>query len=573
MADYREIINTLGIREDILPAKWETFFIASQNKYAQAEGNRTRYMLPWLRQINKWIDFSQDQLEDISRAGIRINQNTNLYEWSAFLRYIMYDTLILRDNEELLDLIAPVNAIGEYSNLFVLLSFLSGFDDSLNLYKQKGLSDEYIDDIFRILPQLMDEFSLKNDQLGMVSSPYIPRLANSSLIVFDGIGFTLGQANFPGPIYRNHRTAEQVMLTAAGQYYYDSGQRLSYQKETEIKDDPERSKLVLENENVSIDTDSEGLSFVQSLPSGVWESIFYETETQAIVSNSFAANGLAVKAPRVFEKNMWNRVLEPDDLVLDIVIPKYEYINLETLTSACLKAWHYFSREEDLDKLHKLVDDLPDISYVQDIMTASEEAEIANLNRQNQTNIYPRAFKYEGSILSPSLLDELEDKHDFKYFSQLFRKYSLPENRDKTLLDIFGLEALREPVSIWDESNEISRAAKKLAFDGDEINEAGGFFFIQRLVTMLGSLIDRRKSEDEAKKKEEKARAKARKQEEAERKAAEEAEAQEQNVVDEEVNIDNEESSELAEDKPEVEVSDTNDEAVDVEATDSDTES
>ena len=489
MADFREAMQNLGIDETMIPAKWETYYIAALSKYANQEGNKSRYLLPWFRQINKWLGLNVSQLDVLTKVGIRINQNESLYEWSSFARYILYDTHILEHDERILVHLIPSKGLGEFTGMFVLMSFLAGFDRSLNLYRRKGVIDTYLSEVFGIVGVLLDEYQERNDMWGTPLSIYLPRLANAELFVFDEVAFDMSQARFPGDIYRNKRTGEQVMITNAGQIYDETGQRLSNEKEIEIKEIPDSTRLAISDEDVQEDAEISEITYVQTLPEGFWESIFYETENGSLVGNFFADNGLAIKTPRVFENKIWVKVLDRDDYILNIYLPKYDSVDYETLVAACIKAWHYFSDVSDDDEsLHEQMTKIEDNHYIQDLISVSDGHEIMKMSRTVSKKFTPKGFVYEGSLLTPGLIDYLDIGSDTSQFIELFRKYSLPANRDRALVQIFGLSVLREPVVMWSENNQTQKSFKNMVFDDKAVNAAGGFFYPEKLISMLTAI-------------------------------------------------------------------------------------
>lgn len=506
MAEFKDVMQDLGIDPDVLDPRWETYFIASQYKYSFKKENQKRYELTWYKRANKWLDLSNDQLELLARVGARLIMSEELYEWSGFIRYLLYDTLILQEDEALLIDLIP-EGLSEYTGMFILISFLSGFDQSLAIYKARGIPEDYLMDIYGIVKTIMNEYYDKNGLWGTTPTTYIPRLAWGSLYVFSGLAFSLSKAKLPGEVYRNKRSGEILMFADANQIYYEGGQRVSSKYEKKVKSNIKDTKVVLadtkkaedaakEDKTAEVETAedaNDNLKIVKSLPKGVWESVFYTTEEDNIVANTFTANGLASKAARILDSEYWDKILSHEDYVVNIYIPRIEKLNFNDLFTACFEAAHFFFAEDKLEALDQEVFEMLEDTKFKDL----EENLKASINRvkeirksKNKDNIYPLAFIHESSALSSVLVENDAVDEQLRLFIDVFKLYCLPENRDASLAEVFGLEALRKPVVLWDDDYNLQKVYKQLVMDDYRVSISGGFFFLDNITNMLDTSID-----------------------------------------------------------------------------------
>lgn len=527
MINFKETMINLGIDPEVLPRSWETYFIAAIDKYKSDSDNRERYLLTWYRRYNKWLDLDQEKLNVFVRAGSRILQSDELYTWSCFIRYIMFDTEILSHDEELLHNLIPENGLDDYQGLFVLLSFISGIDRSLQLYKQLGLSEYYILDIFGLIRSLLDEYYNLNGVYGTTAIIYLPKLAKSTLHVFDGIAFDISKTNLPGEIFRNSRSGELLMLANANQIYTEEGMRISKDSELEIKAKSKEKQVLLANKVSEISTDDfEDISDITSdnsdisaayeeddilennpqvvgnvieLPAdNLWQTVLYSTSDKDLVANSFNSLGIVDRVPRIFDKSFWELKYSADSISLNIFVPDINNLSLERLVKACFKAWHYFATDEDIelldDEVRKNSDDENIIfDLLNDEITESDDI----MEVKNPGTLRPELFILQSPILGTGVSEASESGSDIKDINNSFRLFSLPEARDTTLFEVFGNQALNEPVILWNEETELQKIYKNFVIENETVNIGGGYLVMSDLVRLIQDVEEKKIKERE----------------------------------------------------------------------------
>lgn len=527
MINFKETMINLGIDPEVLPRSWETYFIAAIDKYKSDSDNRERYLLTWYRRYNKWLDLDQEKLNVFVRAGSRILQSDELYTWSCFIRYIMFDTEILSHDEELLHNLIPENGLDDYQGLFVLLSFISGIDRSLQLYKQLGLSEYYILDIFGLIRSLLDEYYNLNGVYGTTAIIYLPKLAKSTLHVFDGIAFDISKTNLPGEIFRNSRSGELLMLANANQIYTEEGMRISKDSELEIKAKSKEKQVLLANKVSEISTDDfEDISDITSdnsdisavyeeddilennpqvvgnvieLPAdNLWQTVLYSTSDKDLVANSFNSLGIVDRVPRIFDKSFWELKYSADSISLNIFVPDINNLSLERLVKACFKAWHYFATDEDIelldDEVRKNSDDENIIfDLLNDEITESDDI----MKVKNPGTLRPELFILQSPILGTGVSEASESGSDIKDINNSFRLFSLPEARDTTLFEVFGIQALNEPVILWNEETELQKIYKNFVIENETVNVGGGYLVMSDLVRLIQDVEEKKIKERE----------------------------------------------------------------------------
>ena len=517
MAEFKETMEKLGIDSNIVPSLWETYFIAAQNKYTNKEGNRARYQVLWYKQLNKWLDLDVEEMDALVKAGIKITHNEALYEWSGFIRYLLFDTLIFQEDEKILLELQPKRGMDTSEGMFTLLSYLSGFDQSLKLYKQLKLDDHYLLDIFAVISILMEEYHDLNNEWGTVSTTYIPRLAWGSLHFFDGIAFELARAKFPGSIYKNERSGELIMLADAEQLYDENGQRINVKLEREIKLKSSKDSTIMLGENVIKDGEDlldyklnelnvAVMEKISDLPDNIWQSVLYKTDNNNIVANVISADGLAEKAPRVLDENYWEKIYSNDDYILNVFIPSYKDFSIDLICTAATKAWYYFANESEIETLEKELIENQGEEIIKSLLYQDEIGTNGFIEGKNPGTIYPKLFVHESTALSPGLDENFEGNSELRYLYDLFRKYPVAEDRDNTLLTVFGKRVFKDPAIIWQEDNELQKIVKSRLIDDKLLNIAGGFFTPQDLIRLVDIVMDKQeKDRVQAEKKREKA--------------------------------------------------------------------
>lgn len=528
MTNFKETMINLGIDPQVLPRSWETYFIAAIDKYKSDPDNRERYLLTWYRRYNKWLDLDQNKLNVFVRAGSRILQSDELYDWSCFIRYLMFDTEILDENEELLHNLIPENGLDDYQGLFVLLSFISGIDKSLQIYKQLGLSDYYILDIFGIIRTLLDEYYELNGVYGTSAIVYLPRLAKSSLHVFDGIAFDISKTNLPGEVYRNSRSGELLMLAEANQIYTEDNVRISKDAELEIKAKSEEKQVLLGDKNVSeistddledisdltsansdetntdeenkiLDQNSQVIGNMMELPAdNLWQTVLYSTSDKDLVANSFNSLGIVDRVPRIFDKSFWDLKYSNDSISLNIYVPDINNLSLERLVKACFKAWHYFATDEDIEQLDDEVKRNSDNENIIFDLLTDEITDSDNVIKvKNPGTLRPELFVFQSPILGTGVMEASENGSDIKDINNSFRLFSLPETRDTTLFEVFGNQAMNEPVILWDEETDLQKIYKSFVIENEPVNVGGGYFVMSDLVRLIQDVEEKKIKEQE----------------------------------------------------------------------------
>ncbi len=528
MTNFKETMINLGIDPQVLPRSWETYFIAAIDKYKSNPDNRERYLLTWYRRYNKWLDLDQNKLNVFVRAGSRILQSDELYDWSCFIRYLMFDTEILDENEELLHNLIPENALDDYQGLFILLSFISGIDKSLQIYKQLGLSEYYILDVFAIIGTLLDEYYEQNGVYGTTAIIYLPRLAKSSLHVFDGIAFDISKTNLPGEIYRNSRSGELLMLAEANQIYTEENVRIDKETELEIKAKSREKQVLLDKKKVSeistddledisdltsdnsdqvnadekdkiLDQNSQVVGNVIELPAeNMWQTVLYSTSDNDLVANSFNSLGIVDRVPRIFDKSFWDLKYSKDSIALNIYVPDMNSLNLERLVKACFKAWHYFATDEDIEELDDEVKRNSDNENIIFDLLTDEITDSDNVIKvKNPGTLRPELFVFQSPILGTGVMEASENGSDIKDINNSFRLFSLPEARDTTLFEVFGKQAMNEPVILWDEETDLQKIYKTFVIENKPVNIGGGYFVMSDLVRLIQDAEEKRIKEQE----------------------------------------------------------------------------
>lgn len=442
MARMHEVINELHLSLKDIPDLWEPYFIAAQQKYAGAAGNEHRFDRKWFRQLNRWLNFEDRHMEAAVAAAAKIKANEMLYEWSQFIRYLIFDSRIIRQDEAVLDRLLPHAGMGDDAGMFLLLTVLSGADTIVERYKLEDYEGGEIEAVFALIPQLMDRYYRLNKRRGMHETRFLLHLAWSEIWVFDGMVFRYTEASLPGDVYRNSRSGEWVMVAKPEQLYDKEGRRLSVEdEETLIGKNRQNALLIDDSGFARPEEDEEGesahvIGTIKTYPEGVWESRFFHTETGGFVGNALGPDGLAHSAMRVFDAGYWKLKVGKDSHVLKVSIM------------------------------------FPGMASAESFKAAVEKA----LAKAGERELPVDAVVMESWILDPALLKHLAENHSLRALAELFKLYPLHPSHRNALLDTFGEAALKQPKRLWPENTPMQMQIKSLWTQGVQPCDTGGYF-------------------------------------------------------------------------------------------------
>lgn len=444
MARMHEVIDELQLPKDRIPELWEPYFVAAQQKYAQPQENRDRYSLNWYRQLNRWLDFNEIHMELILAAASRITQQQSLYQWSCFVRYLLYDTLIIRKDEKLLHNLLPKDRLPAASqDLFFLVSMLSGADRSIDEYKASGKESKQIEAAFGIVKVLLDNYHRIFHRWGTPVEGILPRLAWGSLLVYEGLAFEYTHVALPGRIYRNARSGELVMLADGGQLYDKNGFRLPAREEQRLLSSRLASEPLIDEAQLSKQTEpgAQPLTAANQLPEDIWETKFFNTESGGFVGNILGPDGMPRSSVRIFESGHWMPVLDDSSPILKLYVPDESFARRERLAAAASQA-----------------------------ITAAR-----------QSKLDPKAIILESWLLDPRLVTYLPADAELLAFVREFKLYPLPLNSEESFLQTYGEDISRRPLLQWPETTPTALAMKTMVRDGYPPTRGGGYLLSDTL--------------------------------------------------------------------------------------------
>lgn len=435
MARMHEVMNELHLSSQKIPEIWEPYFIAAVQKYSKAPDNQERFHRQWYRQLNRWLNFDEAHTEAVLSAAGRVAQSERLYDWSQFIRYLIFDSKIIRQDESILHWLLPKAGLGEDQDLFLLVSVLSGADRIVERYKLEGFEGKEIEAVFGLIRILMDRFYRLNNRWGIAASSYLTRLCWSKLAAFNGVAFECGPMKLPGMIYRNSRSGEWVMVAKPGQLYDKQGLRLPAKEESGLLKRRGSRELLIDESRLDGQNDVKLLTELQAFPEGIWETKFFNTETGGFVGNGLGPDGKARSGMRIFETGHWNLRVADDTPVLRV------YLHPDDITEG-----------------------------------RADEAIRKALIFMTEKKQEPQAVIAESWILDRRFLDRLPEEHPLNLFAEQFRLYPLPQYSDRAAEQVFGEQAFRQAIRLWPEDNIYQQTVKTMWREGIKPSQAGGYF-------------------------------------------------------------------------------------------------
>ncbi len=445
MARMREAIFELLLPSDKIPELWEPYYIAANQKYGQKAGARENCSYTWYKKLNRWLNLTDDVLEVLGETASQIAQRDVLYEWANFVRYLIYDTKIVRQDHRIMADLVPHNALpAETENLFTLICLLAGADRPIKLYQDQGLGEQAVA-AFGVIGSLLTQYERVYHRWGIPGDAYIMQLATASLYAFEGLAFTYEKADLPGTIYRNSRSGELVMLAKPGQLYNARGRRLEEAEEQKILKNRARTNPLIDEEQLQNQTENETMSTVSALavsqlPEGIWETRFFATESGGFVGNELGPDSFAKASVRIFEAGHWKSIVTDESQVLTLHITDTALVNRERLRKAT----------RQLMKTITFRDGNPDI------------------------------LVYQSWLMDPLLLQKIENQ-DLTQFVKLFRLFPVYPRPAETYQKIFGEDVRRRPVADWPEESIYQTGAKRLVEAGGEPCRVGGYALLELL--------------------------------------------------------------------------------------------
>lgn len=436
MARMHEVMNELQLSGKRIPEIWEPYFIASEQKYALAPDNGHRLERQWYRQLNRWLNFEDRHMEAVLAAAMRIRENDLLYSWSQFIRYLVYDTKIIRQDETVLRDLLPRQGLGEDSDLFLLIALLCGADRVISHYKAAGFAGQAITAIFSLIPHRMDVFFRLHQRWGLACPEILTRLAWGKLMVWENIAFEYTAAKLPGDVYKNTRSGEWVMVAKPQQLYSKEGHRLAQKTETLLLGRKQEQAPTIDESNLAKQDEAGLFNAVKTYPDGIWESKFFHTETGGFVGNALGPDALAHSAMRIFEAGYWEPRIDESSHVLKV------YLTAEDI--------------------------MPEDRFPKALTAALEKLQAGNMRAD--------AVIMDSWLLDPVFTDTLPKNHPLAVLAARFKLFPLPLAQENVLTDVFGEQALKQPLRFWPENNELQKQIKEMWPQGKRPLVTGGYF-------------------------------------------------------------------------------------------------
>ncbi len=440
MARMHEIIDDINIPAKNIPDLWEPYFIAAMQKYARAEETKKRFERQWFRQLNRWLNLEDRHMDALLSAARAIADDEQLYEWSQFVRYLIFDTKIIRDDEKRLEALLPEAEEAQTEDLFFLIAILSGADRIISRYKLEDFEGKEIEAVFALIPQMMDRFYHLNKHWGLKDTAYLTRLARSSLWVFESIAFEYAAAELPGDIYRNLRSGEWVMVAAPQELYNKKGRRLPAAEEAKLLHKKQKTALLIDESSLEHQEENALFKTVHSYPDDIWESRFFHTETGGFVGNALGPDGLAHSAMRIFEAGHWERRVDAESSVLHM----------------------YVSAEDAAD---------------QERVEAAVEAALEKAAERGRK---AEAVLVESWVLDPAFNSTLDEEDPLRLFAEHFRLFPLPASSKEALEEVFGSRAAKQPQRLWPEDEPLQILLKSLRSAGVRPQVTGGYMIPEK---------------------------------------------------------------------------------------------
>lgn len=443
MARMHDVIQKLYIRGGTVPEEWEAYFIASLHKYSFRERNKQRFAQNWYREHNFWLNLDLAGMNSMLLAAKQIVEDEALYQWSGFVRYLIYDTIIVRENEKILEQLIPALYMGKSSALFIAVTMVSNIDQSVQGYKDKKLEEGQIKRNFSIVAGLMNAHKNRIGYYGTPTTVFLPRLAWSSLYVFEGLGFEFKSRDLPGKVYKNNRSGEVLMVADEGKLYDEEGHRLNTSEEVALLSQLAKSKLMVEESSVEDagDQNPDKLKTSSILPNGIWETKRFTTDSGGFIGNVFEKNGKARNTVRIFDSGQWKEIVNDDTPILELFIPDERELTREQFRVAVEQAFR-------------------------------------QLHVDGQESV---ALFWDSFLLDPMLPKYLENSQEIEEVISLFRLFSLPDDRDQVLQYVFPNAFKSANIKDWPAMNPIQEGIKKMALDGQWIRSFGGFIMLEDL--------------------------------------------------------------------------------------------
>jgi hypothetical protein len=427
MALMQDVMQALRIKPETIPANWETYFIAALDKYAKKARNRERYQSTWYRENATWLSLAQEPLEALTDAADTIGQNLDLYRWSSFVRYLIADTLIIKNDETWLDRLIPHDFLTVQADLFLPVTLIAHLDHPIEIYLEKGVSNAQVKRNFYLIDKLLETYKARAGYYGIRSGLFIDRLFRSGLYVFSGIGYEYKTINLPGKIYRNVKSGEVLMVADPGQLFDAKGYRLSREEEEKLLKANEKSKVLVDEKTIedNADSNSDLVRISQKFPEGIWDSKFYHTESGGFVANNFDKNGSLQSMVRIFDRGQWEELITDETPILEVYIADEESFSLETFRQ---------SLKEALDFLEK--------------------------QGKSVHAIFLSSF-----LLDPSYLAKLEDDDDLNILADRLRRFSVPYDRTQVLEKLFPGQDLDTNPLNWETRTPVQENVRQLLIE------------------------------------------------------------------------------------------------------------
>lgn len=434
MARMHELINELNLSESDIPESWDPYFIAAEQKYAQKADNHQRYLRPWYRQMNRWLSLENDHMDVLLETAAKILDNEYLYLWSSFVRYLIFDTKIIRNDESILPKLLPEIDLDEHADLFLAVTILAAGEEIVSEYKRKNFDGKEIEGAFSVIRKQMDHFDRLHERYGTAADYHLTHLAWAKLMVFEDIAFEYTESDLPGRIFRNTRSGEWVMAAKPGQLYDRAGRRLAPAIEKKLLERKD-SEILLDESKLDEEVEDKIIKNAPSYPEGIWETRFFNTESGGFVANVLGPDGLAKSGMRIFEADYWEEVISPESSVLKAYPAVYDF--------------------EDAERFDRAVE-----SAVLKLREHKREAEV---------------LVVESWFMDERIHGQLEEDHPLLKQVKRFKLYPLPQTAKQCLEAVFGEVAFKHGPRLWPEDNLFQKIIKSLWLDGLKSGTAGGW--------------------------------------------------------------------------------------------------